>query len=150
MPKNKTYKTGLDDLLYHLDFFNTFKELKSPIKGPIEDSGVIKLYKPSLTLCLYLAPAQNMVGRVPLIPLFLAGNSILTSPYMHIKHRDSGFPMVCADQAAVDGGRDSNVYEIIPWLWQFGRGKPHLGGLTVENTAERKTTARNEWGKRGA
>ena len=32
-----------DDLLHELVFFNTFEELHLPIKGPMEDSGVVKL-----------------------------------------------------------------------------------------------------------
>jgi hypothetical protein len=43
----------------------------------------------------------------------------------------------CADAAAVDGRRGSNVHEVHPWLWQFGHGKPRVGGLTVVETAER-------------
>ena len=73
-----------------------FEELKLPIKGPMEDAGVIKLYEPSSTPCLYVAPAENMVGRVPLIPLFLAGNSTQTIPHMFSKRKDSGFPFGCA------------------------------------------------------
>ncbi len=46
--------------------------------------------------------------------------------------------MGCADSAAEDGRRGSNVYEVNPWLWMFGRGKPRLGGLTVAETAERQ------------
>ncbi len=30
-----------------------------------------------------------------------------------------------------DGRRGSYVYEVNTWLWNFGRGKPRLGGLTV-------------------
>jgi len=41
-----------------------------------------------------------------------------------------------------DGRRGSNVYEVNPWLWQFGRGKPHIGGLTIEETEEMKDDAR--------
>ncbi len=33
-----------DDLLLELVFFNTFEELNLPIKGPMEDAGVVKLY----------------------------------------------------------------------------------------------------------
>jgi hypothetical protein len=33
----------------------------------------------------------NMVGRVPLIPLFLAGNSTPTIPHQHSQHKRSGF-----------------------------------------------------------
>ena len=35
-----------------------------PITGPMEDSGVVKLYEPSPTQCLYVAPAENMVGMM--------------------------------------------------------------------------------------
>ena len=62
LPKNKTYRTGPDDLLYHLVFFNTFEELRLPIKEPMEDAGVIKLFEPSPTPCLYVAPVENMSG----------------------------------------------------------------------------------------
>ena len=40
--------------------------------------------------------------------------------------------------AAVDGSRGSNVYEVNPWLWQFGLGRPRLGGLSVSETEERR------------
>jgi hypothetical protein len=58
--------------------------------------------------------------------------------------------MGCADTGAVDGWRGSNVYELNPWLWQFGRWKPRLGGLDVVDTKDRKETARLERQKRGA
>ena len=148
LPKNRTYKTGPNDIIYTLVFFSTFAELKLPIKGPMEDAGVIKLYEPSPTHCLYVADVQNMVGRVPLMPLFLAGNSTPTIPHIFSKRKDSGFPYGCADAAATDGRRGSNVYEVNPWLWQFGRGKPRLGGLSVEETAERKQAHRDESHKR--
>ncbi len=46
-PKNPYYKLGPDDLLFNLVFFSTFEELNSPIHGPMEDAGVLKLYEPS-------------------------------------------------------------------------------------------------------
>jgi hypothetical protein len=82
-----------------------------------------------------------MVGRVHLMPLFLAGNATPTRTISHLysKRKDSSFPMGCADAASVDGRRGSNVYEVNPWLWQFGGhcGKPRLGGLSVGATEER-------------
>ena len=84
-----------------------------------------------------------MVGRVPLMPLFLAGNSTPTIPHISSKRKDTGFPYGGADAAATDGRRGSNVYEVNPWLWQFGRGKPRLGGLTIEETTERKDAVSN-------
>ena len=87
---------------------------------------------------LSISPAENKVGRVPLIPLFLAGNPTPTIPHVYSKRKESGFPLGCTDAAALDERRGSDVYEVNPWLWQFGRGKPRLGGLTVEETADRQ------------
>ncbi len=36
----------------------------------------------------------------------------------------------------------SSMYEVNTWLWNFGSGKPRLGGLTVEQTATLKETVR--------
>jgi hypothetical protein len=60
--------------------------------------------------------------------------------------------MGCADSAASDsdGRRGSNVYEVNTWLWNFGSGKPCLGGLTVEETAMRKETVQKDQAKRSA
>ncbi len=40
----------------------------------------------------------------------------------------------CAEAAAEDGRSVSNIYEVNTWRWQFGRGKPRLGCLTIEET----------------
>ncbi len=42
------------------------------------------------------------------------------------------------------------MYEVKQWLWQFGRGKQHLGGLSVEETYDRKNAALQEQIVRGA
>ena len=148
MPKTGCHKTGPNDLRYDLVFFSTFEELKLPITGPMEDAGVVKLYEPSPTPCLYVAKAENVVGRIPLMPCFLDGNATPTIPHKYSRNKGACFPAGCADAAAEDGRRGSNVYEVNPWLWQFGRGKPRIGGLTIEATAERLDSARKSSDKR--
>ncbi len=98
------------------------------------------------------------VQECSLIPLYLAGNSPPgnsppTIPHKYSQHKslaDSGFPVGSCDTASADGRRDSNVYEVNLWLWQFGRGKPRLGGLSVEETDDRKEAALKERSLRGA
>ncbi len=82
--------------------------------------------------------------------LFLAGNSTPMIPHMFSKRKDSGFPYSCADAAAADGRRGSNVYEVNLWLWSFARGKPRLGGLSVEKTFERQVAANKASKERAA
>ncbi len=36
------------------------------------------------------------------------------------------------------------MYEVNLWLWRFGRGKPRLGCLSVEETDDRKDAAQQE------
>ena len=52
----------------------------------------------------------------------------------------SAFQYGIAYAAAVNGrhGRGSNVYEVNPWLWQFGRGRPRLRGLSVSETKDKR------------
>jgi hypothetical protein len=147
-PKKPSYRIGPDDLLFHLVFFSTFEELVLPIQGPMEDAGLIKLYDHSPIPCLYVAPVANVLGRVSLIALFLAGNPTPTTPHKFSKHKGSGFLMGSADTADADGRRGSNMYEVNTWLWMFGRGKRRLGGLSVEDTALRKGVVRVEQAKR--
>ncbi len=152
-PKNRIYICSPDDLHYHqVVFFSTFEELKLSIGWPMESAGVTELYEPFPTPCLYVAPAANMVGRVPLTPLFLAGNTTSTIPHKYSQHHDkrSSFPVGTCDAAAADGRSGSNVYEVNLYLWQFGRGKPRLGGLSVEKTDDRKEVALKEWSLCGA
>jgi hypothetical protein len=70
MPETGCRKIGPDDVKYNLVFFSIFEELGLPIKGPIEDAGVgvVKFYEPYSTPSLYVAPAEKMVGRIPLLP----------------------------------------------------------------------------------
>ena len=89
-----------------------------------------------------------MVGRIPLMPCFLDGNSTPTIPHKYSKNKDSCFPAGCADSAAEDGRCGSNVYEVNPWLWQFERGKPRSEGLTIEETSDRQDAARKASDKR--
>ena len=95
-----------------------------------------------------MANAENMVGRIPLMPCFLDGNATLTIPHKYSKNTNSCFPAGCADSAAEHGRRGNNVYEFNPWLWQFGLGKPRLGGLTIEETSHRQDAARKASDKR--
>ena len=59
---------------------------------------------------------------------------VLTAPpYSYTMEVSGKFPHWLA--AAVDalGKKGSNVNEVNQWLWQFGLGKPNLGGLRLRS-----------------
>jgi len=68
----------------------------------------------------------------------MAGNSTPTIPACFARHKLSAFPFGLADTDCLSG---SNVYEVNIWLWQFGRGRPRIGGRDVAE-AERRRQAR--------
>ena len=73
-PKRTNYTHGPDDIKVQLVFFSTFEPVALPGGGPMEKWGVQKLYEPSPTPILYVGLAADVLGRVPLMPLFLLGN----------------------------------------------------------------------------
>ena len=84
-PSQGNYTIGPDDFQMELVFFSTFEELQLPARGPM-DHATTKLYEPSPTPILFVAPLNNVLGRVPPFPLFLDGNSTPTIPH----------PAICA------------------------------------------------------
>ena len=113
------------------DFLRRF-EKDLPGSGPMESKGIRKVYDPSPTPILYVGPISNVLGRVPLMPLFLHGNSTPTIPHQLRHLQRSKFPLGCAqaDASNKSGRKGSNVHELNQWMWEFGRGKPCLGGLS--------------------
>ena len=115
----------------------------------MEAKGVQKLYEPSPTPILYVGLAADVLGRVPLMPLFLLVNSTPTIPHQLRQHRSVRFPHGLADAADESGRKGSNVYEINKWLWQTTLavwGKPRLGGLSVAETEEwQRMVHRGPW-----
>ena len=61
--------------------------------------GVQKLYESSPTPILYVGLVADVLGRVPLMPLFLLGNSTPTIPNQLRQHWGARFPHGLADAA---------------------------------------------------
>ena len=83
-----------------------------------------------------------------MMPLFLLGNYTPTIPHQLRLHLGARFPHRLADAADELGRKGSNVYEINQWLWQLGRGKPRLGGLSVAETEEWRIAVAKDGAKR--
>ena len=62
-----------------------------------------------------------------------------TIPFLYRQHQRTKFPHGITDSSNATGRKGSNVYEVSLWLWQYGRGKPRLGGLSVADTEDRRT-----------
>ena len=79
---------------------------------------------------LYLCRAENVLGRVPLMPCYIDGNSTPTLPY-HFRDRDGA-----AADTSKGRGNGSRLYEINVWMWRYGRGQPRT--ITVAEAEKRR------------
>jgi len=148
LPKaRRTY--GKDDIQVALVFYSTFEQLDLPGSGSMGKHDVQKYYEPTPTPTLYVGQVCNVLGRVPSMPLFLLGNATPTIPYELRKYQRNLFSYCSTDTAQESGRRGSNVYELSAWLWQFGRGKPSVGGLSVADTEDRRIAVMQDVARRG-
>jgi hypothetical protein len=60
---------------------------------------------------------SSTAKALPLMPCFLDGNTTPTIQHKYSKNKNSCFQAGCADEAAEDSRRGSNVYEVNTWLW---------------------------------
>ena len=91
-------------------FYSTFEPMVLPMGGPMDAMGVQKLYAPSPTPILYVGLAANVLGRVPLMPLFLLGKYTPGPiiPHQLRQHWSARFPHGLA-YAADEFGRKGSV-----------------------------------------
>ena len=109
LPRMANYTYCQDEIQVQLVFYSTFEPMVLPIGGPMDAMGVQKLYAPSLTPILYVGLVADVLGRVPLMPLFLLGNYTPTIPHQLRQHRSARFPQGLADAADELGRKGSNV-----------------------------------------
>ena len=84
---------------------------------------------------LYLCRAENVLGHVPMMLCFVAGNSTPT--------RDGAV----ADTSAGRGNR-SRLYELNLWMWRYGRGQPRH--VTVAEAEQRRKERTRDARRRAA
>ena len=119
----------VDDIQVQLMFYSTLEPMVLPGGGSMEAMGVQKLYEPSPTPILYVGLVADVLGRVPLMPLFLLRNSTPTIPHQLRQHRGARFPHGLADAADESGRKESNVYQpMAVAVWAGAAGQTASGG----------------------
>jgi hypothetical protein len=137
-----------EDIPLNLVFFSAFEDLLLRTTGTMESNGIRKLYEPSPVPTLYVGRVEDLLGRVPLFPCFLDGNTTSTIPYKYAGRQKQAFEFGCADGQGPASRRGSHVYEVNDWLWNFGRPQPRVGGLSVSKTERIRRKSRSEASRR--
>ena len=128
-----------------LAFFSTFEDLDLPGSGPMESKCIRKFYDPSPTPILYVGPISNVLGRVPLLSLFLHGNSTPTIPHQLSESITSSAEKIrCFRRVLQEWKKCLRAEPVEVGVWA-GRV---LGVLSVTDTLERRSAVRKEGCKR--
>ena len=112
----RTYKE------FALVFFSTFEPISLTPDFHMQEKGVPMVYERSASVLpsLYVCPVENVLGRVPLIPCYLNGNTSNTIPYRY----RGAIPAEAAADSRPDNGTGSRLFEINIWMWRYGRTFP--------------------------
>jgi len=119
---------------YNLAFISFLYDFKLPsAMGPLQrTAGARMFYVPSKSWTIVL-PVNHILGKVPLMKVYLGGSSAPTIPHSFAGQKQRYFKRGCADQAGDKGvGTGSKLFEVNVHLWQFGRPQPR-----TESVAER-------------
>ena len=121
-----------------LMYFSTFEPINLNPDSIMQQAGVPMLYdsasSPRLP-CLYICPVANVLGRAPLIPCFIGGNSHLMIP--HSFKDDQGLGSASAD-TQWDRGNSSRLYEVNIWMWHYCRGHPRMVSIAEAERIRRE------------
>jgi len=115
-----------------LAFFSTFEPVNLTPNSVMQQEGVPMFYdSASCTAlpCLYICPVKNVLGRVPMIPCFVAGNTQPTIPHRFARGGRAVLGAGAADTRP-DSGNGSRLYELHLWMWRYGRGQVRKVSVT--------------------
>jgi hypothetical protein len=130
-----------------LVFFSTFEPINITPQRPhsvMQRNGVPMLYDTasgSNEPSLYICPVSNVLGRVPLMPCFIAGNKHPTLPH------SLGSRQGAVADTRPGAGNGSRLFEMSPWMWRYGRGQPRKVSVAeAEARRQERTSASRQQG----
>ena len=129
-----------------LVFFSTFEPISLPVDSVMKREGVPMFYDSASSTnlpSLYLCRAENVLGRVPMMPCFVAGNRTPTVPHRFRKNCHGAV----ADTSE-GRGNGSRLYELNVWMWRYGRGQPRH--VTVAEAEQRSKELTRDARRRAA
>jgi len=128
-----------------LIFFSTLEPISVTPTSVMQKNGVPMFFDTSSSSnlpSLYLCRAENILGRVPMMPCFVDGYKTLTLP-----NHFGNLQGAVADTSK-GRGNGSRLYELNPWMWRYGRGQPRK--VSVEDAERRRLKRMTEARTRAA
>ncbi len=119
-------------------YFSTFEPINLTPNSVMQRAKVPMLYDTASNQrlpCLYICLAANVLGRTPLIPCFIDGNTHPTIPY---KFKDIRLLGTASADTQKDCGNSSRLYEVNLWLWRYGQSQPRTMSIEEAEAVRRE------------
>ncbi len=111
--------------------------------GPSHKDVSLVFFSTFEPISLYVCPVENVLGRVPLIPCYLKGNSVNSIPHCF----RGKIPREASADSRPDSGTGSRLFEIM-WMWRYGSTFPRQ--ISVDQAVELRKKRVQESRARGA
>jgi hypothetical protein len=130
-----------------LVYFRTFEPIDLTPDSIMQRDAVPMLYDSASNQrlsCLYIWLVANVLGRAPLVPCFIGGNSHPTIPY---RFKDDRRIEHASADTQRGRGNSTRLYEVNIWMWRYGRGRPRMVSIDeaemirAERLSESRTRA---------
>jgi hypothetical protein len=134
-----------------LVYFSTFEPIELTPVSIMQQAMLYDSASNQRLPCLCICPVANVLGRAPLIPCFIGGNSHPTIP--HSFRNGPRLGSAAADTQR-DRGNGSRLYEVNIWMWCYGRGRARMVSIAeaerirAEPLSESKIRAAEEASQR--
>jgi hypothetical protein len=128
--------------VFHLDLalLSFLQDFKCPDAQTIlQTEGGARMFYVSDTPWICVLPINHILGRVPLMKVYLGGSSSPTIPSALSQHKQAHFRYGHADRNGNEGS-GSPLYMLNVHLWQFGRPQPRT--ISVEERRGNRERAR--------
>ena len=123
---------------YDLAFVTCLYDFEHPsAMGPMQRrAGARMFYVPSIPWTIVI-PVNHILGRVPLMRLYLEGSTQPSIPRSLARDKAAYFEHGCADRGGRDGvGSGSRLFELNVHLWQYGRLQPRT--MSIQERMDRR------------
>ncbi len=129
-----------------LVFFSRFEPITLPKDSYLQKSGILMLFEQAASQLptLYVCPVENVLGRVPLLQCYMMGNKQNTISHALRYHVLNG----AAADSRPNSGTFSRLFEVIIWMWRYGRAFPRK--ISVKDAEEVRRSRVSESRRRGA
>ena len=132
-------ESSTNEIPLTLMFYSKFEVCNLTPNHPLQKAGMTMVYDPKPKGILFVDYIHRALGRIPLMPCYIHGNSTPTIPQSFRNKKNSQFPHGQADGPHSEG---SLLFEVNHFMWNFPR--PKARDVSVDEATQILEARRHE------